>query len=59
MRIGEIGVSNVAVRARVTVTVKRGRMLVLVDDEPSPVDVMIHLALVDHLLIGVYLLPSW
>jgi thiamine pyrophosphokinase len=33
MRIGEIGVSNVAVRAQVTVTVKRGRMLVLVDDD--------------------------
>jgi thiamine pyrophosphokinase len=33
MRIGEIGVSNVAVRAQVMVTVKRGRMLVLVDDD--------------------------
>lgn len=32
MRIGEIGVSNVAKRARVTVTVSRGRMLVLVDE---------------------------
>lgn len=32
MSIGEIGVSNVAVRARVSVTVKRGRMLVLVDE---------------------------